>query len=72
MSCIKKQNGGSCNHHQCQFSDESGYECVDLFAGKCEVGLNCVKDCDFSFSEQEKEEVENSQLAEINTLYNYE
>lgn len=69
MACTNREISGSCAHHQCQFKDESGHECVDLWAGKCEIGLNCVGECPLSFSEEEKEEVVKKQLAEIDAFY---
>jgi hypothetical protein len=64
MACIRRQVIGSCTHHQCEFPNESGFECIDLIeedgiapgddrgyelVGKCEVGFNCVKACQFSY-----------------------
>lgn len=69
MACVTRENTGSCHHYQCQFSDESGFECVDIWAGKCEVGLNCVSECPLSFTKEEKDEVVKAQLVEIEKVY---
>ena len=70
MACIKKQKNGSCSHYQCPFSDLSGYECVDIIAGKCEVGRDCVAECAYSFTDDEADSIESAQIAEIDALYN--
>ncbi len=56
MSCIRKDRTGSCDHFQCPYSQISGYECVDVAGIYCEVGLNCVKQCAYSFTEDEQKE----------------
>jgi len=62
MACVKRERTGHCGHPQCSYPNESGYECVDIAfgistgenlenRGFCEVGLNCVERCGFSYSE---------------------
>ena len=38
MGCIKRENTGTCNHFQCPYTEDSGFECVDLldFGTICE------------------------------------
>lgn len=38
-----------CLHAQCPYPQESGYDCVEVVAGYCEIGENCVKQCQFSY-----------------------
>lgn len=56
MACIKRERDGSCSHTQCPHSDQSGYECVDIQSGFCEVGLYCVPQCTFSFDKTKADE----------------
>ncbi len=49
MACYGRQKTGSCDHTQCPFSDESGYECVEVVGGMCEVGDGCVRACPYSW-----------------------
>ncbi|MFA5376403.1 MAG: hypothetical protein WC455_11720 [Dehalococcoidia bacterium] len=48
MACAKRERTGSCGHYQCPFPAVSGYECVDIFCGYCEVGEGCVDKCEWS------------------------
>ena len=59
MACEKRQRTGTCSHHQCPAPTltEYGYECVDTFAGYCEVGLNCIPQCKYSFTDAEVDNV---------------
>lgn len=54
MACEKREREGSCNHSQCPFPDKSGYECVEIVGGYCEVGLGCVKECPYSYQGKRK------------------
>lgn len=55
MACQRRENTGSCSHHQCEFSKETehGYECVDIISGYgvdfCEVGDSCLSKCPYSY-----------------------
>jgi hypothetical protein len=55
MACVHKDIHGSCNHPQCEFSQETphGYQCVDItyFQGHtfCEVGDGCIAQCPHSW-----------------------
>jgi len=63
MACETRKKTGSCSHSQCQYPDQSGYDCVEIltaddcieagidqkFAGTCEAGDNCVKECPYSY-----------------------
>lgn len=64
MACNRREATGTCLHVQCPYPGESGYECVELIAaddfmpgdlhaesldGKCEVGQDCIKGCEYSF-----------------------
>ena len=53
MACEKRQNTGHCGHYQCPFSTgtEHGAECVDFFDGLCEVGLDCLVECQHSYKQ---------------------
>jgi hypothetical protein len=42
-------------HHNCQYTDESGWGVVEVVRGFCEVGQDCVKSCPFSFHGKKKE-----------------
>lgn len=59
MACDKRQATGSCPHHQCEYSYDTdhGYECVDIFGGFCECGLDCVKECPYSYTKKDEPEV---------------
>jgi hypothetical protein len=65
MACTRRERTKSCLHHQCEFAAVSGYDCVDVLwegVGEgarsfCEVGEDCVSDCQHSFKP------ENSQRA---------
>lgn len=56
MACHKRQTTGSCSHDQCPFPTETehGYECVEIQDGYCEVGLDCLSTCQFSWPEEKK------------------
>lgn len=41
-----------CHHSQCPFPEQSGYNCVEIVGGYCEIGQNCVKQCQFSYSKR--------------------
>lgn len=48
MACIRKQNTGKCNHRQCRYSEQSGYECVESFENICDgQNIDCPKECEF-------------------------
>lgn len=53
MACVKKENTGHCSHFQCPFSEQMDLECVDVMflddAGFCEIGLNCIAECPYSY-----------------------
>lgn len=51
MSCIKREKTGKCSHHQCEYGV---YGCVDVWGGFCEVGEDCVPDCEHSWSSKDK------------------
>lgn len=70
--CIARDNGESCSHTECPFPDFSGYECVDIWAGKCESGRGCSPDCQWSFTEQEAPAIEAAQLDEIDMQFGIE
>lgn len=55
MACIRKENTGKCYHFQCEYSAESGVECVDIVQGFCEIGDGCVPECFFSWRKTDKE-----------------
>ncbi len=59
MACQTREKTGTCSHHQCQFSDQTreGYECVDVIDNFCEIGLNCVKECPYSYEQDEETKV---------------
>lgn len=42
-------------HNTCPFPDQSGFECVEFASNGirtfCEVGLNCVAECEHSFAQ---------------------
>ena len=47
MACVKRKTTGACKHHQCQYDNRSGHECVTLFDNACEASGNCaVSFCD--------------------------
>lgn len=60
MACYLKENTGNCNHTQCPFPDISSFECVEVVGGFCEVGLNCVKQCQFSFTQNKERHANNA------------
>lgn len=49
MACLTRERTGTCNHSQCPHPTQSGFECVEIVAGCCEVGEGCVKECPFSW-----------------------
>lgn len=49
MACQKRIKTGHCGHHQCEFSDYSGYECVEIVGNYCECGCGCTSDCSYSW-----------------------
>lgn len=51
MACQRRQETGTCSHHQCEFSYDTGhgYECVMVIDGFCEVGEDCLLVCPYSF-----------------------
>jgi hypothetical protein len=72
MACHKKLTTGHCSHPQCGFSDqtEHGYECVDIFYSAkqdrhyCEVGHNCVKECPYSYGDDQVKNVDEATTEE--------
>lgn len=45
MACSRRQKTGDCSHHLCEFSDQSGYECVQIISAAdirewAEAGMN--------------------------------
>ena len=55
------------NHHQCEFSDQTthGFKCVGIYAGYCEVGKDCLKECGHSYRAADARKVEEAQMREI-------
>ena len=49
MACGRRLLDGTCSHHQCGYTEETGYECVRLDGALCEAGENCVPECKHSF-----------------------
>ena len=51
MACTKRQQTGTCTHHQCPvpYWTEHGFECVDIIDGTCEVGEDCIPQCPYSY-----------------------
>lgn len=50
MACSKRERTGDCHHSQCPYPGRSGFECVDIRAGCCEIGEECnVTECQFSW-----------------------
>lgn len=53
MACVKRQETGCCSHTQCPFSWLKDLECVEVRwaegRGFCEIGLDCVQACEFSY-----------------------
>jgi hypothetical protein len=41
MACRTREETGTCNHRQCPLPYLSGYNCVEIVAGYCEVGEDC-------------------------------
>ena len=72
MACIKKEKTGHCSHAQCPFPVQSGFECIEIVAGKCEVGMNCVKECQYSFTEEDQDKIVSAQLKEIEAYFKFE
>jgi hypothetical protein len=62
--CEHRKAFGSCRHTQCPYPEQSDYQCVGVYAGYCEVGLECVPDCPWSFSKSRKKVV-NALLGEF-------
>ena len=54
MACEFREMTGTCGHSQCPVPEQSGYECIDIVQGFCEVGEDCVKDCPYSWSSMNK------------------
>jgi len=56
MACKKRQQTGTCAHHQCEFSYETehGYDCVTVVEGFCEVGADCMLSCPYSYRSPEQ------------------
>jgi len=69
MACTKKENTGNCNHPQCPYADETGMECIDIWAGYCESGYNCVPGCRWSFTDPN---IQKDQLRAIDEFYGIE
>lgn len=51
MACERRERTGSCGHYQCPFEAESGYQCVDVIAGFCEIGEGCVQRCPYAWKD---------------------
>lgn len=49
MACELRERTGKCRHSQCPFPYESGFNCVEIVGGFCEIGEDCVERCDFSW-----------------------
>ena len=66
MGCVKRNRGETCGHFICPFADQSGYECVDMAeldgVHYCEVGEDCIKECEHSF-ENGTQEADSAKLA---------
>jgi len=62
MACEKRERTGECGHFQCPHSGETehGFECVEIFGPCCEAGLDCLEKCDYSFTEDERDRIEQS------------
>lgn len=48
MACAKREQTGDCGHFQCLDPEISGYECVDVTAGVCEIGDDCPGRCRYA------------------------
>lgn len=48
-------------HDTCPFPYQSGFECVEFASNGirtfCEVGLNCMEECEYSFIEGSVDEI---------------
>lgn len=49
MVCLERRVRGVCSCHQCEFSDETDLDCVDVRKGFCEHGVGCMAGCLYSF-----------------------
>jgi len=58
MACIRRERTGTCHHHQCKYSSSTsyGYQCVDIARGFCEVGLDCIPECEYSWKKDQEAE----------------
>ena len=63
MACYQKEKTGSCCHRQCPYPNDSGYECVDIAEGFCEVGDGCVSLCPFSWKKEDTKKTERAEKA---------
>lgn len=56
MACVQKEKTGHCSHFHCPFSETMDLDCVDVKfldgVGFCEIGLNCILDCPYSYGPQ--------------------
>jgi hypothetical protein len=43
--CLVKDRNGICGHSQCPKPEESGYKCVDVVGGTCELSGECTVEC---------------------------
>ena len=59
MACFEREKTGNCLHFQCPHSEETlfGYECVEVFGQFCEVGLDCLEKCPYSWKTAQGDEV---------------
>jgi hypothetical protein len=62
MACTRREKTGNCGHFQCPHQDETphGYQCVDVIAGYCECGAECMDadvPCPFRWHESDWQDV---------------
>ena len=60
MACWEKERTGSCDHFQCPYPSETehGFECIELIECYCEIGLDCLEKCPYSYTKEDEAKVD--------------
>lgn len=51
MTCLQRKGMGTCNHYQCPHENI----CVDVIGGYCDIGEDCLPECEYSYPPIERE-----------------